>query len=168
MNIPEIPVDWTPYLERVNEPFTLSIFIVYNDMRAALRAVQMVECLGKKFHGRMEPRLRPQSLEHLSDPVCFNRSLADAASADMIIVSISGSECLSAELKQWMAECAAQKREGESAMVALLSSQEETDEAGSSRLQFLKMAARGSGMDFFAPHSENEINAIHGAFAMAG
>jgi len=39
-NIPNIPVDWTPYLERANRPFSLSIVIVYNDMHAALRAAE--------------------------------------------------------------------------------------------------------------------------------
>ncbi len=168
MNTPEIPVDWTPYLERANEPFALSIFIVYNNMRAALRAALMVERLGKKFHGKMEARLQPLPLEHLKDPASFDRALSDASSADMIIVSICGTECLSAELKKWMTDCTARKRDGDSAVVALFGGMDETEEPNSPRLQFLKKATRGPGRDFFAPRTENEIDAICGAFAMAG
>src|SRR5476649_767475 len=108
-NTPEIPFEWTPYLERANQPFTLSILIIYNNMGAALRAAHMVERLGKKFEGKMEPRLRPLSVEHLHDQASFDRSLSDAASADMIIVSISGGGSLPATLHKWIADCTAQK-----------------------------------------------------------
>jgi hypothetical protein len=167
MNIPEIPVDWTPYLERANEPFTLSIVIVYNNMRAALRAALMVERLGKKFHGKMEPRLQPLPLEHLHDSAKFDRALSDASGADMIIVSLSGPGALPTALQQWITDCTAQKREGDSAVVALLGTMDETEAPDSDRLQFLKKATRGRGRDFFAPQSDREVDAIYSAFAMA-
>jgi len=46
---------------------------------------------------------------------------------------------------------AAQKRTGDSAIVALLSSQEELDQPHSPRYQFLKNATKAAGVDFFAP-----------------
>ncbi len=167
-NSPEIPVDWTPFIEKANEPFPLSIFIVYNNMHAALRAAQMIERLGRKFHGKMEPRLQPLPLDNLRDPACFDRALADAASADMIIVSISGPGALPATLKKWMADCTAQKREGDSAVVALLGSTEEVEETDSPRIQFLKNTARAAGLDFFAPSAPEEADAVLQSFEVVG
>ncbi len=167
-NAHEIPTDWTPFIEKANEPFPLSIFIVYNNMHAALRAAQMIERLGKKFRGKMESRLQPLPLSKLSDPASFDHSLADASSADMIIVSISGPGALPPMLKKWMAECTAQQREGDSAVVALLGSLEATDELDSPRLQFLKNTARAAGIDFFAPRAPEEAEAVFEAFEVVG
>ncbi len=167
-NIPNIPVDWTPYLERANRPFPLSIVIIYNDMHAAVRAAHMLERLGRKFRGKMEPRLQPIQLEQLHDPGCYDHALKNAASADMIIVSISGSGGLPAALKQWVQDCTAQKREGDAAVVALLGSTEQVDAPDSARLQYLRNAARASGLDFFAPRTAENADAVFNSFAMAG
>lgn len=149
--IPTIPVDWTPFLDKAKAPFPLSVVVIYNDMHAALRAAQMIEHFGQKYQGKMAPRLQPLPLSQLSDQGCYERSLAAAASADMIIVSINGPGGLPPALKQWIQDCTAQKREGDSAVVALLGSMDESDPVDSPRLQFLKNAVRSAGLDFFTP-----------------
>ncbi len=169
--IPTIPVDWTPFLDKAGAPFPLSVIVIYNDMHAALRAAQVIERFTKKYQGRMEPRLQPLPLSQLSDPACYDRSLASAASADMIIVSINGPGGLPPALKQWIQDCTTQKREGDSAVVALLGSMDESDPPDSPRLQFLKNAVRRAGLDFFTPtpgQPEVEYASVAPSFEVVG
>jgi hypothetical protein len=139
-----------PYLGEANA-FPLSIVVIYNDMHAALRAAQTLERLGKKFFGKLKQRLMPVPVAHLSDPARFDHLLSDASSADMIIVSFNGPSELPVILKKWVEGCLEQKRIGDSAVVALLSSNERLDKPDSPRYQFMKNATRAAGLDFFAP-----------------
>ncbi len=131
--------------------FPLTIVVIYNDLAAAMRAAQTLERVGNKFFGRLEQRLMPVPVAHLSDPARFDHLLSDASSADMIIVSFNGPSELPPLLKQWIESCLGQRRSGDSAVVALLSSNERLDAPDSPRYQFMKNAARAAGLDYFAP-----------------
>jgi hypothetical protein len=134
-----------------NDAFPMSVVIVYNDMHAALRAAHTLERLGRKFRGQMRQRIQPVPVAYLEDPACFNHMLSDAKSADMIIVSYNGLGGLPATLKKWVADCAEQKRDSGTALIALLGSMDQTDAENSPRYQFVRNAARAAGLDFFAP-----------------
>ncbi len=131
--------------------FPLSIVVIYNDLPAALRAAQTLESLGNKFFGKVKQRLMPVPVAQLSDAACFDHLLSDAATADMIIVSLNGPSELPPVLKQWIEVCLGQRQAGNSAVVALLSSHEQVDAPDSPRYQFMKNATRAAGLDFFAP-----------------
>jgi len=168
MNTYQIPGDWTPFLERAHEPFTLSIVIVYNNMSAALRATQVIEEFGRRYRGNMLPRIRPVSLDHLHDSARFDRALTNAATSDLVIVSISGPAALPALLKKWIASCTAHKRENDSTVVALLGTLDDRDEVGTTRLHLLKNSANTAGFDFSPPcEDEAEIEADR-AFVVMG
>jgi hypothetical protein len=141
----------TPYLGEANDAFPMTVVIIYNDMHAALRAAQTLERLGRKFFGKMRQHLMPVPVNQLTDPARFDRLLSDASSADMIIVSFNGHGDFPTILKDWVKNCLTQKREGDSAVVALLSSNERLDAPESPRYQFIKNATRAAGLDFFAP-----------------
>lgn len=141
----------TPYLGEANDTFPMTIVIIYNDMHAALRAAQTLERLGRKFFGKIRQQIMPVPVSHLSDPVRFDNLLSDASSADMIIVSFNGHSDFPTMLKRWVKNCLTQKREGDSAVVALLSSNERLDSQDTPRYQFMKNATRAAGLDFFAP-----------------
>jgi hypothetical protein len=147
-NTPETPFDWTPFLENAKEPFTFSIFIVYNTMRAAVRAAKMIEGLELKFARKIDLRLQSLALESLNDEGCYDRALSYASMADLIIVSASGPASLPPALKKWIAECTAHKREGKATVAALLGSMEEIDEADPLGVQFLKSTARSGDLNF--------------------
>lgn len=155
--IPQIPVDWAAALNHTDQPFTISIVIIYNDLPAALRAAQMVERLGQKFKGRMQPRLQPLPLAQLSDPNRYDRSLSDAASAQMIIVSINGPGGLPPLLKGWIHDCTAQKSGGNSTVVALLGSMDEAEDPDSAQFQLHVKGVRKAGLDFFTPRDPQKI-----------
>ena len=143
--------DCLSLLGLANDEFPLSIVIIYNDLNAALRAAKALERLGAKFFGQLEKRLIPVPAAQLSDPARFDHLLADARAADMIIISYNGPGELPETLKRWVARCLAQQGEGDSAVVALLSSNEQLDASDSPRYKELQRTARAAGLDFFAP-----------------
>ncbi len=153
---PQILDECTPYLGEASDSFPLSVVLVYNDLHAALRAAQALERLGHKFHGKLRQCLHPIQFNYLQDAACFDHALHDASEADMVIVSFNGPGDLPAAVKKWVKDFTIQKREGDSALVALLSSNERVDAPDSPRFQFLRNAARAMGLDFFAPRPDPE------------
>lgn len=146
--------EYTLFRAEANDAFPLYVVIVYNNMHAAMRAAETVDRLSRKFFGQMWQRLLPVPMAQLSDPILFDHLLSDASSADMIIVSFNGPGELPATVKEWVKDCLGQKSEGNSAVVALLSSSEQLDEPETPRYQFMKNAAKAAGLDFFAPKPE--------------
>jgi hypothetical protein len=136
---------------RENQGQSLTVVIVYNDIHAILRAVETLERMDCKIRSRVQHRLLPVPVTQLNDPSRFDRLLSDANSADMIVVSFNGPADFPANLKKWVENCLAHRRAGESAIVALLSSNERLDAPDSPRYQFLKNIAWASGLEFFAP-----------------
>jgi hypothetical protein len=141
-------------LGMANDDFPLSIVIIYNDLNAAMRAAKALERFGTKFFGQLQQRLTPVPASQLADPARFDHLLADARAADMIIISYNGPGELPTTLKTWVARCLAQQGEGDSAVVALLSSNEQLDPPDSPRYQELLKTARAAGLEFFAPQPE--------------
>jgi hypothetical protein len=138
--------------ENPEEP--LFVVIVYNDMHAALRAAETLERQNHKFRDQVRQRLMPVPVTHLHEPSCFDHLLSDTSSADMIIVSYNGPGDFPVTLKKWIADCFALRRADDSAIVALLTSNEQLDTPDSPRYQFLKNATWTAGLNFFAPMSE--------------
>ncbi|MGA2052245.1 MAG: hypothetical protein ABSH19_02920 [Opitutales bacterium] len=127
----------------------LSVVMVYNDMHAALRAVEAIERIGRKFRGRVRQQIMPAPLSQLHDSSCFERLLYEANMADLLIVSFNGPGDFPAILKKWVEKCFGQKRAGPSAIVALLSSNEPLEAPDSPRYRFLKDATCSAGLNFF-------------------
>jgi hypothetical protein len=140
--------------DRSWNPVSPSIVIVYNDIHAALRAAEAVERLGQKFHDQGRQWLMPVPVAQLDDPSRFDHLLADAHSAEMIIVSFNGAGDFPALLKKWIEDCIAQQTEGHAAVVALLSSNQELDPPDSPRYNFFKNAAWAAGLEYVAPRAE--------------
>jgi hypothetical protein len=135
-----------------DDAFPVVVVIAYNDMRAALRAVHALERLRGNFHDKMRYRLIAVPINQLNDPAHFDHLLIEAHSADMIIVSFNGPGDFPDTLKKWVGNCLTQKHGGNSAMVALLSSDERIDATDSPRYQFLENATKSAGLSFFAPN----------------
>ena len=130
-----------------------SVVIVYNDIHAALRAAEAVERLGNKFRDQGRQWLMPVPVAQLHDANRFDRLLADANAADMIIISFNGAGDFPEPLKKWIADCLQQQREGHAAVVAMLSSNQKLDPPDSPRYQFFKHAAWAAGLAFVEPRA---------------
>jgi hypothetical protein len=143
---------------RENAHPALSFVIVYNDMHAALRAAEALERVGRNFR-MAQQRFMSVPVAQLADPARFDRLLFDANSADVIIVSYNSPGDFPLALKKWIGDCLTQKRANESAVMALLSSNERVDTPDSPRYQFLKNSAWSAGADFFAPKPDVKGNA---------
>jgi hypothetical protein len=139
---------------RENPRQALSVVIVYNDMHAALRAVEALERLGCNFCAGAQQRFLSVPVAQLSEPSRFDGFLHDANSVDVIIVSYNSSGDFPLTLKKWIGACLTQKRAGDSTIVALLSSDERVDTPDSPRYQFLRDTVRAMGLDFFTPWTE--------------
>ena len=155
---PQFLDTFSPCTIAAAQSLPLFAVIVYNDMAAALRAAQATERLAKQFAGRMLQRLMPLSVGQLADKGRFDNALSDAASADMIVVSYNGPGELPETLRNWVDNYLNQKREGDSTVVALLSSNEENEDASDSpRLRRMGRAVRAAGLEFFAPNDHLEV-----------
>jgi hypothetical protein len=148
---------------RENTRQALSFVIVYNDMHAALRAAEALERVGRNFRIAQQ-RFMSVPVAQLDEPSRFDRLLFDAISADMIIVSYNSPSDFPLTLKKWIGNCLTQKRANESAVMALLSSNERVDTPDSPRYQFLKNSAWAAGADFFAPKPDEKADALMGEF----
>ena len=158
---------WTPHTRNRSDSFPLTVVFLYDDMHSAMRAMRTLERLGGRLEGRMHAQIKPLLVEHLHDSFCYYHSLEDARDADIVVISINDTGKLPSIVKSWIDDFAAQKHDGECAMVALLGTEDETDDFESSRLNYLRAAARSAGADFFAPEPDGKIPALE-SFAPAG
>ena len=111
MNTLPIPTEYIPKLKglKTKAPQPFSFLVVYNNLHAAQRAKQMIERLGRKYHDKIVPHVRPLSIECLSSRANFNRAFAEANRADLIIVAISGLGSLPSRLRKWISDCSTLK-----------------------------------------------------------
>jgi hypothetical protein len=155
MNTPAYTLrDWMPSVPPARDTLPWNVVVVYNDMHAALRAAHTVEQFGRKYGRRVKQQIHPVPVTYLDEPGYFDRTLAGALTADVIIISYSGPGGLPAVLKKWVEQCVAQKQPGDSTVVALLGAVDQADPPDSARYQFMRKAAHTAGLDFFAPSAE--------------
>ncbi len=138
-------------MPRARDFLPWNVVVVYNDMHAVLRAAQLIEQFGRKYGRRLHQKIRPAPVSYLGDAGYFERLLFEAQTADLIVVSFSGTGELPGMLKRWIEQCAAQKQGGHATVVALLGSSDQAEPMNSARYQFMREAARNGGLDFFAP-----------------
>lgn len=137
--------------ESLRDAYYVSVVILYSDLAAALRAVNLVEEFTGRFNGKMQLRIKSMNLTTLDHSGTYSSALAEGTTSDMIIVSVNGLGELPSSLKKWLKDCLARRQEANLATLAVLGSHEDIDEANSHRLQFLKHSANLAGFDFFSP-----------------
>jgi hypothetical protein len=133
-------------------PGALSFFLAYENLSAALWAMETLTGLRGGISNRSEPRLSSWSFPTLENPKFRARATAVAVEADLIVIAISsGFGLLPAALEGWLRRCLAGQRSGNAAVVALVGRADFPDREDSLRLKTVQGMAREVGRLFFAP-----------------
>lgn len=139
--------------EAQTQPFNL--VIAYDSVAAGQRAMRLFSYLGREHGDVLKFQTQPWRFDLLADPDWCQFAALDAIKADLLIISASSGSDLPVAVRSWISACLARKRGTHAAVVALFGTEEEMDTADSSRLQFVRMAAKEAGLDFFAPLADS-------------
>ena len=133
----------------------VNVLIAYDDVVAAQRAMRLFARVGREHLNEFLCRAQPWRFDLLGDPDWGKCASSDALRADLIVVSTSKRSDLPVAVQNWLAECLSQKQGARAAVVALLGSEDQKQDANSAGIQFLQSAARRAGLDFFVPVADS-------------
>lgn len=134
-----------------NSDQAFNVVIAYEDLPAGQRAMQIFSNLASDHGNDFILQPQPWRFDLLADPDWAEFAAGDALRADLLVISTSGGSDLPAHVRSWVTACLARKRGGSGAVVALLGTAGNMEDADSERLQFLQSAAEEAGLEFFAP-----------------
>lgn len=134
----------------------LAPLIIYDDLLASHRARQLIASITHSSEEAAEVRPAFWCFDLLEHPSGRCQALADAADANLLIVSASGQSAFPPPVTGWLKACLAEKQGTGTAVVAVLGSPPRFDGPESPRLRFLKEAALAAGLDFFATGARPE------------
>jgi hypothetical protein len=129
----------------------LKIVLVYSDRKGAELGKEVAQSLREKLGASFNMHESCWNTELLRSPKLRALSAAEAASSDLVLVSMEETEEVSEELRQWLALWQHRSRTGPAALVALL--KRETDSSPRHLQEALHRFADQANMDFFC-HSE--------------
>jgi hypothetical protein len=129
----------------------LKVLVLYDDLAAGQRAMHLCWELTRQRESDLSLQRQLWRLDLVCDPVCGGFAIADALTADLLIISISSQSELSQSLQQSLRSCLARKRDTGSAIVGLLGTDHQINGAELLNLQLLRSMAQEAGLEFFAP-----------------
>jgi hypothetical protein len=88
--------------DRDSEGTSPVIVILYDDLATALRAKRALDLLPSATEGEGAPQVAFWKLELLSDPILAHEIAAQAAAADVLLLSLHDREQLDAGLQAWL------------------------------------------------------------------
>src|SRR5689334_9295160 len=98
----------------------LNIVVAYENFSAATSAQHVTQRLAAELDEDFEISREVWGFELLSHPQLRQEAAAEAAEADVIVVSVSGAVELPAHVQTWVESWVTEKRGGLSALVALV------------------------------------------------
>lgn len=129
-----------------------SVLIAYENFDTGKHARKTFEYIAKQLGGEFEINEQMWRFDVLSIPKVREIAIADAAKADIIIISSHGGN-LPVEVKWWLEQTLETNDCKVVALIALIDSQSEVD----STRAYLAELARENGLDFFAQPEMHEI-----------
>ena len=141
----------------------LQVLVAYRDISAGQRAVGTISNLAM---GRTEApedlvlRVQFWRFDLLHDTELRLLATADIGVSDIVIVADSSDLPLDAVIQGWLAQGLEDRRDRDTAVVALLGPALSPDGPDSERLQFIQSAARDAGLNFFAPMPQTPDSSI--------
>ena len=137
--------------KQASRPF--NVLILYDQVAAGQRAMHLFSRLGREHELQIAFQPFPWRVDFVTDPKLVELAAADALKADLIIISTTTRSDLPSAVQDWLLACLARMRGSNAAIVALSGTEEEVNQADSPWLEFLRRAAKDSGLDFFPPAS---------------
>lgn len=136
----------------------ITAIMVYDDLAAGKRAGELISLLEDAQPNDRKFRLQPWRTDFLVDPEWAQVAAAEAVEAELLIVSVSRPYELPREVRNWLSRWLGGRRSADSALVVIVDSKNEINEANISGIEFLKLEAKVAGVNFFsvvAPQHES-------------
>jgi hypothetical protein len=149
-----LATDWGADHQETEESSSPRVTVLFEDVAAGLHAMRVLARIVHEPNDEFRPQLWRFDL--LDDPDWFSIALADAMTADIILITTTSNRALNPSVEKWINLCLTRKRGTSTAVVALLGPAENLDGPKSPRFQWLERAARDAELDFFAPQSPRE------------
>lgn len=123
----------------------LKAVIIYDDFDAATRATALLERVGVRADEAIKWDIKPWRFEVLKQPTLASLTVAVAANADLIVLTLDHIHSERAELLTWLKNWAEHRRIEDAAVLALFSSLTQTK---SESWNELKQFTEGYGLAF--------------------
>ncbi len=134
----------------------LRVVICYEDFESGVRAMDMYQRLLES--GSSNCPLKIWKIEPLGIPQLLTDAIQDAASADMIILSVRGDRPLPYEALPWLESLRNDGNGGEKAIVFLVDPKECGSAAAVLASGYLERLAAKSGLRFFTPTETSPVS----------
>ena len=141
----------------------LQVLVAYRDIAAGQRAVGTISHLTM---GRVECpedlslRVQFWRFDLLQDTELRMLATADIGVSDIVIIADSSDLPLEPLIQGWLAQGLGDRRDKDTAVVALFGPAKIPDGPDSDRLQFVQAASRDAGLNFFAPMPQTPDSSI--------
>jgi hypothetical protein len=136
----------------------IAVMILYDDLAAAQWAGEVFSSIGESPENNLRFRLQPWRLDFLADPDWADVATAEAAEAELLVVSMSRPSRLPVVIEKWLRAWLNNKHGSDAAVVVLSDKKSGNALGNATRLEFLRRAATEAGVNFFSvlpPHHEN-------------
>jgi len=147
-----LPSTATTSSAEADAPFKLSVLLVYENVSAALWAVERLGGVLRELSPGQPPPVSPWSFATLRNPSFRRHAAAAGVRASLIAVATSSAATrLPDFVESWLGECLLGRHHPATAVIALLGDAHLLDGADSPRLQAVRQLATEHGCGFFSP-----------------
>jgi hypothetical protein len=130
-----------------------NVMILYDELAAGQRAMQLFTSLADEHGDQFEFRPQIWRFEFIADPDWRPLVDEEALRADLFVVAMTGQTDLPAGVRAWFKTSLSAKQGAGAALVALLGKDGDLDTPASSRFHLLQQLAYENGLEFFSPTS---------------
>ncbi len=161
--------------------FSTTLFkvtIVHEDTVTGLQATEVLKRLAAQLSGRLGMEISPWEFDNhvwkfdwLNEPEVFQEAVSTSVEADMIIISARAEDELPINIRSWI-ESVLPRKEGDcSALVAVLTRNENASTTALAPARYLRQLAQTHGVDFFCnlddhpQHVQSGLEAVLSRFS---
>jgi hypothetical protein len=138
-----------------NVPPTCTVMIAYDDLGAAMHAVDALHLLVSRFGHELRFRSSLWRFDLLVDPKLTCIAAVDAIESDLLIIAAHDAEKLPAPLREWALHWA-QRKSGQAAVLVGFLGCSGSRHGGATELgRFLKQITAAAGIDFLLQEIES-------------
>ena len=148
------PIPFPARLARTDaeSPAVRFVILAYENLSAVLWAAENLPRLLHQIPDGPKLRVTPWSFSNLENRERREKATTAAREADLIVIASSpGSQPLPEAVQSWLGECRFERRNANTAVIALFGRAHFPDSADSCRRQTVQRLAKEAGCEFYAP-----------------
>jgi hypothetical protein len=141
----------------------MQVLVAYRDIAAGQRAVSTISHLAKgrvEAPGDLALRVQFWRFDLLLHTELRILASADFACSEVIVIADSSDLPMESEIQRWLSQGLDDRRDQDTAVVALLGPPKTPDGPDSTRWQFIRTAVQDAGLHFFAPLPQTSNSSI--------